>query len=42
MWHAFITWLRSLFAKDEPVVETFDGWIKDDPDHRDQIYGETK
>lgn len=36
-----ISWIRSLFAKKEEE-QVFSGWIKDDVDSRDQIYGESK
>ena len=52
MWQAFIDWLKGLFGSEDsssfedPVEElddqTFAGWIKDEPDARDQIFGETK
>jgi len=42
---SFLTWLLSFFEKhhlDSKIDHAFEGWIKDDPDSRDQIYGETK
>jgi hypothetical protein len=45
MWEAFIKWLDSLFGSEDPtpyeepeVEQTFNGWIKDDKDPRDQIF----
>jgi hypothetical protein len=44
MWQSFISWLVGLFVqkKIEQVAETFSGWIKDEFDARDHIFGETK
>lgn len=47
MWQAFVNWLTSLFGSEDPtpfedVEYSFTGVIKDDPDSRDQIFGETK
>ena len=46
MWQTFINWLKSLFGvkdSDDKLTEfPFTGVIKDTPDSRDQIFGETK
>lgn len=44
MLQSFIDWFVGLFFKKkvEQAAETFSGWIKDEPDARDQIFGETK
>ena len=47
MWQAFINWLKGLFESkdsDDSSAEEFPftGVIEDEPDARDQIFGETK
>lgn len=43
MWQKFVAWVKALFGiKQEVALPTFSGWIKDTPDSRDQVYGETK
>jgi len=45
MWQKFVSWLKSLFASVEPTVDDvahLQGWIKDKPDARDQVFGEEK
>jgi hypothetical protein len=41
MLQQFYQWLKSFFVK-KAAEQTFSGWIKDDKDERDQIFGETK
>jgi hypothetical protein len=41
MWQTFVAWFMSLFGKkiaEDAVEQTFNGWIKDEPDARDQIF----
>lgn len=52
MWEKLVSWFKSLFGSeavpkehDEVVVvkdPQFSGWIKDEQDSRDQIFGEQK
>lgn len=38
MWQILISWLSSLFMK-KVIEPTFNGWIKDTFDNRDQLFG---
>lgn len=46
MWQKFIDWLKSLFGSEDPTSfedeEFFAGALVDEPDARDQVFGETK
>lgn len=39
MWARFVSWLKTLFGKDDPEF-SFNGVIKDVEDPRDYVFGE--